>query len=237
MHKLAINIALPVVILLALSDDRFLGPLPALLLAIGIPAVYGTWDLLRRRKVDASAMLGILSVLLTGGIAVFELDSELFAVKEAIIPLGFAALLLVSNRTGFPIVQLLFDMVQRKDRVERAVHAADASTRYRAHIERSGVLWAGIMALSGVMKFALASLIVTAEAGTKAFNTQLATYELVQLPTSTTVTMVLILSLIWYIGRGTGRIVGLPPSQVLRGGERLAPVITRVGRIARLGRA
>jgi hypothetical protein len=46
----------------------------------------------------------------------------------------------------------------------------------------------------------------------------------------------MILSLIWYIGKGTGRIIDLPPSQVLRGGERLAPIVARVGRVARLSR-
>jgi hypothetical protein len=236
MHKLVINIAIPIVILVFLSEESRLGPLPAVLLAVGIPATYGIWELLRRRRIDASTILGIISVLLTGVIAVFKLDSELFAVKEAVIPVGFATLLLVSNRTEFPIVRLLFDVVQRKERVERAVRNVDGQAAYRAHVERSGALWAGIMATSGVMKFTLSSVIVTADAGTKAFNSQLATYELVQIPTSKMVTMVMILSLIWYIGKGTGRIIDLPPSQVLRGGERLAPIVARVGRIARLSR-
>lgn len=236
MHKLIINVLLPIAILVLLSDDRFLGALPALLLAIAIPAAYGVWDLLRRRRVDASTILGILSVLLTGVIAVFKLPSGLFAVKEALIPVGFAALLLVSNRTSFPIVKLLFDVVQRKDRVERAVENIGGEAAYRAHVERCGALWAGTMAISGVMKFTLSSLIVTADAGTKAFNTQLATYELAQIPTSKTITMVMILALIWYIGKGTGRIVGLPPSQVLRGGERMAAIFARVGRVTRLSR-
>jgi hypothetical protein len=236
MHKLVINIAIPIAILVLLSDGSRLGPLPAVLLAVGIPAAYGAWDLLRRRKIDASTVLGIISVLLTGVIAVFKLDSDLFAVKEAVIPVGFAALLLPSNRTEFPVVKLLFDVVQRKDRVEREVRSEDHEAAYRAHVERSGALWAGIMAVSGVMKFTLSSVIVTADAGTKAFNTQLATYELVQIPTSKMVTMVMILSLIWYIGKGTGRITGLPPSQVLRGGDRLAPIVARVGRVTRLSR-
>jgi len=236
MHKPVINIALPIAILFLLSDDDRLGPLPALLLAVTIPAVYGTWQLLRTRKVNAMSVMGIVSVLLTGVIGVFQLDSGLFAVKEALVPVGFAALLLISNRSDFPLVKLLFDVVQRKEHVERAVHAVHGEPAYRRHIERSGAIWAGIMALSGVMKFTLASILVTADAGTKAFNTQLATYEVVQIPTSMAITMTLILALIWSIGKGTGRIIDLPPSQVLRGGERLAPIVARVGRVTRLSR-
>jgi hypothetical protein len=236
MHKPIINIAIPIAILVFLSDEHLLGALPALMLAIGIPATYGIWDLLRSRRIDASSILGVVSVLLTGVIAVFKLDSDLFAIKEALLPAGFAVLLLVSNRTDFPIVRLLFDVVQRKERVERAVLSVDGQAVYRKHIERSGAIWAGIMAISGVMKFTLSSLIVTADTGTKAFNSQLATYELVQIPTSKVVTMVMILSLIWYIGRGTGRIIDLPPSQVLRGGERLASIINRVVRLSPFSR-
>jgi hypothetical protein len=237
MLKALINIFLPVLILLTLSDDDRLGPLNAVLLAVGIPAAYGFWELWRSRKIDTSAILGIVSVLLTGVIAVFELPTELFAWKEAIVPVGFAVILLISNRMSFPVVKLLFDAVQRRERVERLVEEQGAGPDYRKHIERSGTLWAGIMLLSGIMKFALSSFVVTAAAGTQKFNTQLATYELVQIPTSMLVTMVLILSLIFYIAKGTGTIIGLQPSEVLRGGEkmariggRFAPVLARFQR-------
>lgn len=224
MSNALINILLPVVILLTLSDEDRLGPIPALLLAVGIPLSYGVWDLFRTRKVNASAIMGIVSVFLTGVIGVFELSTDLFPIKEALIPLGFSLILLVSNRMSLPVVKLLVDMVQRKDRVEHLVREQGVETRYRAHIERSGAIWAGIMALSGVMKFALASIVVDAPAGTQEFNTQLAFYELVQIPTSMMVTMVLILSLIWYIAKGTGTLIGLAPSEVLRGGEKMARV-------------
>jgi hypothetical protein len=224
MAKPLLNIFLPIVILLTLSDPDRLGALPALLLAVGIPAAYGVWELLRSRTVNASSILGVVSVLLTGVIAVFELDTDLFAWKEAAIPVGFAAVLLVTNRMRFPVVKLLFDMVQRRDTVETAVREQGQEAAYRAHIERSGTIWAGIMLLSGVLKFILSSIIMTADAGTKAFNTQLATYELVQIPTTMLLTMVLILSLIFFIAKGTGTIIGLPPSQVLRGGEKMARV-------------
>src|SRR5699024_10976432 len=139
-----------------------------------------------------------------------------------ILPFGFAILLVISNRTGFPIVKLLFDVVLRKERVERDVREQGVEARYRSHLERCGVLWAGIMTLSGIMKFTLSSFIVNAPAGSPDFNHQLATYELVQIPTSMMVTMVLILSLIWYIGKGAAQVIGSTPADTLRGGKRLA---------------
>lgn len=230
-----INIFLPIAILLTLSSEERLGPVPAVLLAIGIPATYGIYGLIRTRKVNSQSLLGVISVLLTGVIAVFKLDTALFPVKEAVIPIGFAIVLVISNRTSFPIVKLLFDVVLRKQKVEQEVANVGGEAAYRRHIERSGMLWAGIMTLSGIMKFTLASFIMSAPAGTKEFNTQLATYELAQIPTSMMVTMVLILSLIWYIGLGTGRIIGQSPSEVLRGGARLARIFGRFSRSGRNG--
>lgn len=231
-----VNIVIPIAILLTLSDADRLGPIPALLVAIGIPATWGVYGLVRSRKVNAQSILGVVSVLLTGIIAIFRLDTALFPIKEAIIPLAFAIILVTSNRTGFPIVKLLVDMVVRKEKVERDIRERGAEPAYRAHIERCGVLWAGIMALSGIMKFTLSSFIVTAPAGTPQFNHQLATYELAQMPTSMVVTMVLILSLIWYIGKGAARITDSTPSEVLRGGKRLAALVDKVGRITHLRR-
>lgn len=232
-----INIALPIAILLTLSGDDRLGPIPALLLAIGIPATYGISGLVRSRKVNAQSILGVLSVLLTGIIAVFRLDTAFFPIKEAAIPIGFALIVVGSNRTGFPIAKLLFDVVLRKERVERDIRERGAEPAFRAHIERCGVLWAGTMLFSGAMKFALSSLIVTAPAGTPQFNHQLATYELAQMPTSKIITLVMILALIWYIGKGAAAIVGTTPGEVLRGGQRVTAIIGKLGRFLRPKRA
>lgn len=232
--NMLINIAIPVVVLLTLSSPDRLGPIPALLVAIGIPAVWGIIGLARNRKPDPSAILGIVSVLATGVIAVFELNTRLFALKEAAIPLGFAAVLLASNSTKFPISTLLADMVQRRDRVRSAIDQLGRQDQYHLHMARVGSIWAAIMSLSGVLKFALATWLVSAPAGTEMFNHQLAQYELWQLPTTFALTGVLILSLICYIGHGTAALTGLAPAEVLRGGHRMAKVMRRFAPIAKL---
>lgn len=232
--NLVVNIAIPVVILLTLSAPDRLGAIPALLLAIGIPAVWGVVELIRTRKLEASALLGVISVLATGVIGVFELNTRLFAIKEAAIPLGFAAVLIASNSTRLPISTLLADMVQRRDRVHQAVERRGVERQYRLHLERIGSIWAAIMALSGVLKFALASWLVRSAAGTEAFNIELARYELWQLPTTFLLTGVLILSLIWYIASGTAVLTNLGTEDVLRGGARVERMARRFAPVARL---
>lgn len=228
-----INIAIPVLVLLTLSAPDRLGAIPALMVAIGIPAIWGVIGVVRTRKLEPSAILGILSVLATGVIAVYELNTRLFAMKEAIIPMGFAVVLLVSNTTRFPIVTLLADTVQRREKVLSAVEKQEKQQEYRQHLVKSGTIWASIMILSATLKFLLASWLVQAPAGTEAFNHQLAQYELWQLPTTFSLTGVLILSLVCYMGHGTAAILGLTPGDVLRGGHRMARMTGRFAPIAR----
>lgn len=229
-----INIGIPVLVLLTMSSPERLGAVPALLVAVGIPAIWGILGLIRTRKLEPSALLGVISVLATGAIVILELNTRLFAVKEAVIPLGFATVLLVSNMSKFPVVTLLADMVQRREKVLSEVERLGKQDEYRQHLVKSGTIWASIMGLSATLKFLLASWLVQAPAGTEAFNHQLAQYELWQLPTTFTLTGVLILSLVCFLGHGTAAIVGLAPGEVLRGGHRMAKMTGRFAPIARL---
>lgn len=229
-----INIALPVFILLRLSSPDRLGPVPALVLAVTIPIVWGLYGLIRTRKPDISSILGIISVLLTGVIGVFELNTRLFALKEGAIPFLFAVVLIASNHTRFPIVTLLADVVQRRDRVQNQLDEHGGHVAYHQHMIESGKRWALIMITNGTLKMILASFVVTAPAGTEAFNRDLAMWEIVQIPTTMVVATVLILSLIWYIVCGTAEITGLKPADVIRGGTRMERFVRRFMPVAKL---
>lgn len=230
MHTFLINILIPITILLFLSGDDRLGPIPALVLAVGIPVAFGIYTLRRSRKVNAATIVGIVSVTLTGLIGVFTLDTRFFAIKEGAVPILFATLIVISNQTRFPIVKLLADQVVVRDRVDAALQHLGRESQYRHHLSRTGFLWAGIMALSGIVKFFLATWIVTNPAGTPAFNHDLARLQATQVPTSMALTMILMLLLMTYLVRGISRITGLSARETFKGGERLAPILTRFSR-------
>jgi intracellular septation protein A len=230
MSNLLVNIALPILILLTLSSEDRLGPVPALLLAVAIPVVFGIRSLLKTRKVQPATIFGIVSVMLTGMIGVLELDTRYFAIKEGGVPITFALLVLFSNWTRFPIVKLLADQVIVKSRVEAALTQRDAHDAYRTHLKHAGIFWACILITSGIIKFSLASWIVTSPSGTVAFNQELAKLEAIHIPTSMTFTMVLMLVLCGFIIRGIGKITGLSYRESFRGGERVASIAGRFGR-------
>lgn len=83
---LLVSIIIPSVILMKLSGDEYLGNTWALLIGLAFPLGWGLFELVRYRKKNFIAVLGVISVGLTGGIGLMEIDAQWLAVKEAAVP-------------------------------------------------------------------------------------------------------------------------------------------------------
>ena len=132
---LIVSIVIPTVILMKLSGESNLGPMGALLLALAFPLLWGLYELVINKKKNFVAILGIISVLLTGGIGVLELDNKWLAIKEAAIPaaIGIGGVLLGAaiansqNRNG-----------GRRHRANQyEAHVDWCYNRYRSYNERT----------------------------------------------------------------------------------------------------
>lgn len=221
------TIVIPIAILLTLSDADRLGAIPALLLSLALPLGYGLWELARSSRVDVTAAISIVSLLFTGLIGLLELPPEWFALKEAAIPLLFSVLIAGSAGARYPLVRLLFDQVVERETATRAIASRGTEGAYGRLIARTSWLWAGTMALSGIMRYVLATVVVTSTPGSAAFNRELGTMSALRLPTVTLVTLVLMIATTTYLVRGTSRLTGLTPSQFFRGGKRVAALLDR----------
>ena len=87
--NLACNIALPTLVLTKFSGEDRLGPMWGMVVALAFPFGYGVVDVIRRRKTNFFSIVGVLSVLLTGGLNQLKADVFWFAVKEAAVPTLF----------------------------------------------------------------------------------------------------------------------------------------------------
>ena len=85
--NLLINIIFPALILAKLSGDDWLGTKWAIVVALAFPLLYGLRDFLKTGRANFFSGLGIISILLTGGISLMELDAKYIAIKEAAIQL------------------------------------------------------------------------------------------------------------------------------------------------------
>ncbi|MFD2450187.1 VC0807 family protein [Vogesella fluminis] len=126
--ELIINIVIPSLVLMKLSAEQYLGSANALLLALAFPLGWGLYDLLRNRKTNFIAILGLVSILLTGGIGLLHLDAQWLAVKEAAIPGLIGIAVLVSTRTRYPLIKTVLYTPAVIDVAKVQQHRSSAAT-------------------------------------------------------------------------------------------------------------
>ncbi|MGI8486847.1 MAG: VC0807 family protein [Thermomicrobiales bacterium] len=226
MVKPLFTIVIPIAILLTLSDDSLLGPIPALLLSLAFPLSLGIWELARSHRIDISATIGVVSVVLTGVIGLFELSPQWLAVKEAAVPLVFALFILGSDYKGWPLVQMLFDRTLRRDRVREALEENGTTQAYRQLISKASWMWAGSMATAGVLRYILAIVIVTSTPGTKEFNRQLGEMTALRIPLVSIPVGLMMLAMIWFMVRSTSRLTQLPATDIFKWADRIPKFLT-----------
>ncbi len=123
--NLAFNIIIPTLIMTKLSSEDYLGPVYSIVVALSFPIIYGAKDYLENHKANFFSALGILSVVLTGGISLLQLDPQYIAIKEAAIPACFGLATLFSVRTKYPLVKtfLFNDQILQIGKVKAALEA------------------------------------------------------------------------------------------------------------------
>src|SRR5690606_30925088 len=98
--NMVVNILIPVVVLKKGAEWLpALPPVGVLGVALLFPVVYFLYDLYQRRKYNFISVLGFVSVLLTGGIGLAQLNPVWVAVKEAAIPAVIGIAVLASLKT------------------------------------------------------------------------------------------------------------------------------------------
>jgi hypothetical protein len=135
-----------------------LGPKWALVVAVLLPVGYFIYDYYQRRKVNAFSIIGIISVLLTGGLGLLNLSAQVFGLKEAAMPLILAVLIWWTGRGEKPLVRTLLMNPDIMDvaKVEKAIAAHDARPQFDHLIKSSTWLLIGSMLLSAGLNYFLA---------------------------------------------------------------------------------
>jgi len=217
--EMLITLILPSFILMKLSGPEDLGALNALLLALAFPLFWGAWSLFRERKVNMLAVLGLCSILLTGGIGVLQLDPQWLAVKEAAIPGLIGLAVVVSAFTGKPLVRvlLLSPALINVELIQENLQQRGNTLAFDARLKVATWMLAGSFLFSSVMNYFLATWIVTSPAGSQAFNEELGHMNLLSYPVIILPSMLIMLALFYYLARSLNQLAGLKLSEALKG--------------------
>lgn len=217
--ELLITLVLPALVLLQLSAPERLGPVAALLLALAFPLGWGLRDFLTRRRLNIFAGLGLVSVLLTGGIGLLELDTGWLAVKEAAVPGVLGLIVAGSALSRYPLVRVLLytPILLDTARIDAALAQRGNQAAFDARLRTATWMLAGSFAFSAGMNFVLATWIVTSPAGTAAFNEELGRMTLLSYPMIALPATLMMLAVLYYHSGGVKRLAGLSLGDVLHG--------------------
>ena len=214
---LIISIVLPSVILMKMSGEDKLGPTMALIVALAFPIGYGLYELFFNGKRNGMALLGVISVLLTGGIGLLKIDAQWLAVKEAAIPLCIGVGVLVANKLGYPLVKkLLFNpTIMNVEKIHNELDRNQNRPQFESRLDRANSLLAGTFLFSAIMNYILAKAIVTSESGSAAFNEELGRMTLLSYPVIAIPSMIMMLGIFWFIWRTVSRLTGLTLEEIM----------------------
>jgi hypothetical protein len=217
--NLLCNIALPTIVLTKLSGEDRLGPQLGIVVALIFPIGYGVWDLIRRKKTNFFSIVGIASVLLTGGLNQLKADVFWFAVKEAAIPTLFGVAVLLSMRTKRPLVRELLwnDQVIDTAKVEAALDARGCRPEFDRLLDRATYGMALSFLLSAVLNYGLARWLLKDSPGTTAFNEQLGRMNFLSWPVIVLPTTAVTIFVFWKLLNGLTKLSGLQLEEIMHG--------------------
>ncbi|SEI12482.1 hypothetical protein SAMN05660691_03963 [Rheinheimera pacifica] len=210
LSNLLINVVIPAVILSRLSGEDALGPVWAVVVALAFPLLFGVWELKQSGKVNFFSVLGIVSVLLTGGISLLQLDPSYIAIKEALIPGLIGIIVLISQYTPYPFVKKLLINPELLDteKLHQALAAQNNSAEFDRRMARAGYIVAASFFMSSVLNYVLAKAIVVSQPGTTAYAEELGRMTWLSYPVIVVPSMIMLLGSIWYIFRQIGKLTG-----------------------------
>ncbi len=219
--NLVCNLVVPTIVLTKLSGDRWLGPQWGIAVAILFPLAYGIYDLLLRKKWNLFSVVGVASVLLTGGLNQLKADVFWFAVKEAAIPTLFGVAVILTSRSRRPLVrELLWNEsvidTAKVDTVLTERNQHPAFERLLADATRGLAL---SFLVSAVLNYGLARYLLVSPPGTEEFNAQLGRMNLLSWPVIVIPYMAVTMWVLWRLLSGFTRLTGLPLEEIFHGSK------------------
>ena len=201
--NLVLNIVIPTVILTKFSGEDALGVRNGIIVALSFPIIYGLLDLRRAKKVNIFSVIAIVSILLTGGISLLELDPKYIAIKEAAIPSILGIITIGSLFTPYPILKVVLfnDKLVRVERVNQALAQHDNEAAFTKSFRVASYIFASSFGLSAILNYALARYIVVSPPGTEEFNAELGRMTALSFPVIAVPSMLLSIAALFYLYR------------------------------------
>ncbi|RLA61482.1 MAG: MFS transporter [Epsilonproteobacteria bacterium] len=216
--NLLFNIVIPVLILSKWTDEAHLGPVKGLIVALAFPVIYGAWDLFSKKKWNFVSVLGVVSVLLTGGLALFKLDGFWFAVKEAAIPGIIGIVVLFTAKSKYNLVRMLIlsPKLIKVEVLDAIIKEQKLEVPFEKLVIKTTYFFVLSFVASAILNFVLAIVILKSPAGTPEFNAELGKMTALSFPVIMIPSMAILIFSLWFLLRGITKMTGVHYNEVIR---------------------
>lgn len=195
-----------------LSTDEYLGPAWGVVIALMFPLAYGLIELKQTKKVNMFSVLGIVSVLLTGGISLLKLPAEYMAIKEAAIPGLIGLAVIITQFTQKPLVKALIlnDQLINWEKLNSRLEENNATELFKQKVAVSSYIVASSFFLSSALNYGLAKWILVSEPGTTAYTEELGRMTALSYPVIVVPSMILLITALIYLFKQISNVTGDP---------------------------
>lgn len=227
---LALTVALPSYVLGYLSEPTSLGPFWALIVSLLFPLGYGLWCWWKKVGWNAISILGLITVLLSGGLGLLQMNAFWFAIKESsmIVMLGIA--FPFSHLWGKPLINALILQPQLINlrALNAALNTEGKQTAFKAILHRASWHLGLGMIVSSIANFFLAMSILGGKApGSEAFVKGIGTLNWASnIVIGLMLMAVMLLVFLWLLRQITA-LTGLERSDLLNPGRTVRRQVTR----------
>jgi len=199
------------------SGDEHLGSVNALLIGLAFPLGWGLFELIRYHKKNFIAVLGLVSVGLSGSIGLLEVDAQWLAVKEAAIPAIIGLAVLISTKTRYPLVRTLLYNPNLLDvnKIQAALESNNQVNEFDKRLLNATYFFSATFLFSSIMNYVLARWIVTSPSGTQAFNEELGRMTLLSYPMIAIPSALMMMGIFYYLWRTIRRLTGFTLEEVM----------------------
>lgn len=200
--NIGFNLIIPTMIMMKFSSDEYLGQVYGLVTALAFPLLYGLYDLLGAGKVNFFSLLGLLSIVLTGGIGLLKVDRNWMIVKETAFPLLMGLFVVGSEWFQKPIVRRILNQMIDLDKVRDVYAEGNQEDHFEKRLKRSSYLLGSTFFISAVLNFLLAFFVLKGQPGSEEFVNSLGKMTGLSFPVIAFPMMIMVGLILYYLFNG-----------------------------------
>lgn len=214
------NLILP--ILLLTKAKKYLpdvSPTIILILALACPIGYFIYDYRKRNTKNIVSILGMTSVLLTGGIGLLRLSPFVFAIKEALFPAIIGLVVIGTLKSKTPLLKtfLYNPSIMDTEKVERRLDTEEKKTAFEKLMLKCTWILASSFFLSAILNFIITRIVVKTDPkiDLQQFNDEVGKQTGITWVVLTVMTMPLMVAALWQLFAGIKKLTGLGMEDVM----------------------